>query len=200
MATTPIDIEPAGKSRLAGDGATRVYSVPLIVGTTNFVHGLAPRDDAVQNRPAETERTEEAGERRLESGSYLTHGAMANASTTPRSEFSPSLMYVRSRLLQMRERSKYELAPYPGEVLLANAWYHADGLLMPGTPAPSVVPSEDGNVSFVWHRGGWEIEIEIDYDEAEIWADHASGESWSGSVWQDLDQLRTLLRGLTPED
>jgi len=64
-----------------------------------------------------------------------------------------------------------------------------------------VVPSEDGNVSFVWHKGGWDIEVEVAYQDAEIWADHASGaQSWSGSVWENGDQLRELLRDLGSDD
>jgi hypothetical protein len=203
MATSPIVPEPAAKSRIAGNGATRVYAVPVIVGTTELSYALPAQhpESEIQPRPAPAEDDEaEVGEKRTEDGWSEAHRGVFYASTAPRQEFSPGIMYVRSRLLQMRERSKYEVAPYPDEFLLANAWYHAGDLLPPGTPAPSVVPSEDGNVSLVWHQAGWDVEIEIAYQDAEIWADHSSGESWSGSVWEDSDQLKELLRSLGAGD
>jgi hypothetical protein len=121
------------------------------------------------------------------------------SSTAIRPEFSPAIIYVRDRLLQMRDRSRYELQPYPDENLIANAWAHADAIVRPGIPTPSVVPSEDGNVSLVWAKGGWEVEIEIAPRDVEVWADsESSPEPVTGSLETTGQQIVDLLHRLGP--
>lgn len=64
-----------------------------------------------------------------------------------------------------------------------HAWDIALELFHPNTPAPSVLPSEDGDILFVWHKAGWDIEISVGSEESEVWAHNRhSGEEFSGSV------------------
>jgi hypothetical protein len=110
-------------------------------------------------------------------------------------------MYVRDRLLQMRDRSRYELEPYPNEDLIANAWTYAEVIVAPGVPTPSVVPSEEGNVSLVWCKGGWDIEVEIASRDAEVWADNSStARSVDGSFEEAGPEIIGLLHQLGPSE
>ena len=60
---------------------------------------------------------------------------------------------------------------------VAQDWFYPD------TPTPSVLPSEDGEVLFVWHKAGWDLEIIVGPGGAEIWAyDRGSGKELSGSL------------------
>lgn len=60
---------------------------------------------------------------------------------------------------------------------VAQDWFYPD------TPTPSVLPSEDGKVLFVWHKAGWDLEISVGPEGTEIWAyDRGSGQELSGSL------------------
>lgn len=60
---------------------------------------------------------------------------------------------------------------------VAQDWFYPD------TPTPSVLPSEGGEVLFVWHKAGWDLEISVGPGGAEVWAyDRGSGKELSGSL------------------
>jgi hypothetical protein len=65
------------------------------------------------------------------------------------------------------------------------------------TPTPSVVPTFDGAVQFVWHKGGWDIEVEVGPKETLFWAQRRDGTTaWHGSLDEHLDTIRAVLSNL----
>ncbi len=82
----------------------------------------------------------------------------------------------------------------PADKTGRRAWDLAVKLFHPNTPVPSVLPSENGEILFVWHKAGWDIEITVGSEETEVWAhNRRSGEEFSGSVEEFLPETgRTL--------
>src|SRR5260370_12404857 len=59
----------------------------------------------------------------------------------------------------------------------------AKAYLHPDTPPPSVVPTKDGDILFIWRKAGWDLQIEIGSEGTTAWAYHrGSGAEWSGSL------------------
>lgn len=108
-----------------------------------------------------------------------------------------SLDYVGQRLSQMLVRSVFEQEPYPGRLVLVRSAMYARALLRAYVPTPSVVPSEEGGVTFVWHKGGWDVEIDVMPSECTVWArNRRTRESWSGDIadrWYDVTDLLARL-------
>lgn len=81
----------------------------------------------------------------------------------------------------------------PTPWVINRAWLVAENYFLPDTPPPSVVPTEDGDVLFIWHKAGWELQIEAGSEGVTAWArNRRSGETWSGS----LDARQAELHGL----
>lgn len=93
--------------------------------------------------------------------------------------------YVRQRIDDLKSgngREDWE-GQWPGPAVAEAAWMVAVGTFRDGTPTPSVVPTEDGWVAFVWHKNGHDAELEVGPEEASLWIyDKASGETWDGNV------------------
>lgn len=102
--------------------------------------------------------------------------------------------YVVHRLAQLRRgEGDFTGLTQPSDRVIARARAIADVLFQDDTPTPSVVPSEDGNVSFVWRKAGWKVEIEVGSKEVSVWArERSSGTLLSGS----LGELRTEVSDL----
>lgn len=84
--------------------------------------------------------------------------------------------------------------PAPSHDVLSRALDEANRFMAPATPTPSVVPTVDGHVQFVWHKAGWDVEVEVGPEETCVWArDRESGESWSGSLDECKGELVSLL-------
>jgi hypothetical protein len=95
----------------------------------------------------------------------------------------------------MVERGQFELDTYPSPSIIACAWTEAVSVLDASSPTPSVVPSDEGGVMFVWHRGGWDVEVEIDATENTVWAQsRRTGDTWFGPLNDRRGDLRQLLR------
>lgn len=66
-------------------------------------------------------------------------------------------------------------------------------------PTPSVVPGEDGCVLFVWMKGGWTIEVEVDQHlQATFWTlqQGQTGSNLSGSLEEHGELLGRILGDL----
>lgn len=66
------------------------------------------------------------------------------------------------------------------------------------TPTPSVVPSSEGGIEFIWYKGGWHLEVAVGHGEINVWAHNIkSGALWNGSLDATSEKLRDLLGGLS---
>ncbi|MGK2957682.1 MAG: hypothetical protein ACSLFB_04640 [Acidimicrobiales bacterium] len=123
--------------------------------------------------------------------------------TVPRAATAPRwLSYVIERLneLALLVDDPDEDLPAPSQAVLNRALEEANRLLPPSTPTPSVVPTTEGHVQFVWHKTGWDVEVEIGMEETWVWAqDRESGESWSGSLDERKGELVSLLHRMATD-
>ncbi len=103
--------------------------------------------------------------------------------------------YVAQRIDELRA-AKYDFTglKVPPKIVVDRAWGVAATLFKADTPTPSVVPSEDGDVMFVWHKAGWDLEIEVGAEEIMLWAhDRHAGTVFSGSLAEQRARLSSLL-------
>jgi hypothetical protein len=103
--------------------------------------------------------------------------------------------YVAQRLEALRkgEGDFTGLRP-PRELVISRAWNFAATAFRSDTPTPSVVPTEDGGILFVWRKAGWELEIEIGAAEDTVWArNRDSGVTLRGSLGEMRVGVSTLL-------
>lgn len=109
------------------------------------------------------------------------------------------LSYVLRRLNELSDRLDDPIrdpAPLPDPAALERALTDLCSALGDDTPAPSVVPTADGGVQFVWHHAGWDIEIEVLHDRTEVWGrNRARSQQWFG----DLDEVRDELEAALTE-
>jgi hypothetical protein len=90
-----------------------------------------------------------------------------------------------------------DMYPRPAPEVLREArsiaWLH----FAPDTPTPSVLPTMERGVLFVWHKGGWDIELEVALEGASVWAHNRSkGGDWEGSLDDTSQRLAHLLASL----
>jgi hypothetical protein len=115
-----------------------------------------------------------------------------------RSDMPRWLPYIMSRLgeLQVVEEPDDEVpTPYPEA--LNRALPELIRFMRIDTPTPSVVPTYEGGVQFVWHKGGWDVEVEVGPKETLVWAQlRGGGDSWDGSLDDRVGELRNLLTQL----
>ena len=71
-------------------------------------------------------------------------------------------------------------------------------LLLPSSPAPRVVPLASGGLQLEWHRAGVDIEVIFEPSEPVTFyhRNRSSGEEGDYELPQNLERLRTLVRGL----
>jgi hypothetical protein len=103
--------------------------------------------------------------------------------------------YVTQRIEELRT-AQYDFTglKIPSKHAIDLAWAVATTFFKANTPSPSVVPSEDGDVMFVWHRAGWDLEIEVGPEEIELWAhDRHAGTVFSGSLAEQQERFSSLL-------
>jgi hypothetical protein len=92
--------------------------------------------------------------------------------------------YVEQRLGELeRGEGDYTGLQRPSAGAIMSAREVAASLFRDDTPTPSVVPTESGDVAFVWHKNGIDAELDVNETEADLWAhDRADGDMWSGAV------------------
>jgi len=114
-----------------------------------------------------------------------------------RAEETPRwLPYVMTRLQELMTLA-YEPddeVPAPHPEAIQRALHELIRFMRFDTPTPSVVPTFDGGVQFVWHKGGWDIEVEVGPKETLLWAQRRDGsDSWHGSLDERLEEARVVL-------
>jgi hypothetical protein len=110
--------------------------------------------------------------------------------------------YVWTRLAAMRSQSDSidRIAGYPTPEVINRAWDEALTLFPLAMATPSVIPSDEGSVVFVWHKKGWDIEIEVDEGDTTIWARHRTDLALGrldGRVADQRDRVVALLKSLS---
>jgi hypothetical protein len=109
--------------------------------------------------------------------------------------------YVRQRVDDIRSgkgREDWE-GEWPSPVAALSAWNWAVDVLPDDAPTPSVVPGDDGTVMLVWHKGGWDIEVEVDRESyALLWMHDRKSDGGPCSVplEEGRDRLRAVLSDL----
>jgi hypothetical protein len=82
----------------------------------------------------------------------------------------------------------------PPENVVDRAWIIASSYFHSDTPPPSVLPSDEGEVLFIWHKSGWDIQINVGSEETVVWAyDRSTGTELSGSLASQLKEFSGLL-------
>ena len=73
----------------------------------------------------------------------------------------------------------------PSAATVAHARRAAAEAFRDTTPTPSVVPTADGGIDFVWHKNGYDVEWCITEVNAEFWAHHrATGKMYDEQCMQ----------------
>lgn len=69
-------------------------------------------------------------------------------------------------------------------------------IAQPSLPSPTVGATPEGGIQFEWHRGGWDVEVEVRRSGAlEIWGESREG---GETLWaESLDDIPVLIGVLT---
>ena len=92
--------------------------------------------------------------------------------------------YVEQRLTELeRGDGDFTGLQHPTATTVQHARRVAAETFRDTTPTPSVVPTEEGDVAFAWHKNGMDAEIEVSETGAEFWVhDRVTGEVDSGPL------------------
>lgn len=102
--------------------------------------------------------------------------------------------YVARRLAELASGEHVSDMPVTYAALCDRALNVAEELFNFDTPTPSVVPSEDGTVLFVWRSQPLELEIEVRPEETSVWAyERSRGRIWSGQLEEQQARFSNLL-------
>jgi hypothetical protein len=103
--------------------------------------------------------------------------------------------YVSERIEEIRSGSDdYSELPRPSLDVVERAWWVVTRTLRAETPTPSVVPSDEGSIVFVWHKALWDLEIEVGPKETTVWAHNRKTDTmFSGPLDEQRPKLLRLL-------
>jgi len=114
-----------------------------------------------------------------------------------RSETLPRWMpYVIGRLTELQRSlvQPDDEIPTPDPAALERSLVELARIMEVDTPTPSVVPTFDGGVMFVWHKAGWDIEVDVGPKETSVWAQRRDGSvCWSGSLDEHVRDVTKVL-------
>ena len=190
-----IPVEPSSETVRAVSSASQTVAVILLAGATGFLSApgfpVASSYNQTLINPFASASTSVAG---------VSYKVSESATDTINTVVSRWRRYVERRLgeLSVGAHNFAGLKVPSSQVVdlarrVAQDWFYAD------TPTPSVLPSEDGEVMFVWHKGGWDVEIIVGLQGAEVWAyERGSGEELSGSLEELGYATSRILMRLAP--
>lgn len=114
-------------------------------------------------------------------------------------EYSRWYGYVASRIADLSERSETREAI--ATEALQCTWNTVRTLLHRNAATPSVLPGSDGGVVLVWHKKGWDVEVEVEpAGEVAVWAQNPlTGDMFSGAVEDYRDELRDVIALLSAD-
>lgn len=103
-------------------------------------------------------------------------------------------------LLRGKGRAQWD-GEWPALDTIEAAWQTAVDTIPHDAPTPSVVPTGDGHVAFIWLKRRWNIEVEVGGEAGpDVWAQHREGEQFDGPLAGQRDRLRALLSELGADD
>lgn len=75
---------------------------------------------------------------------------------------------------------------------MRSAAHLVGAIAKPGMPCPTVGATPEGGIQFEWHRGGWDLEVEVRRSGAlEIWGESREGDN---AIWaESLDDIPVLV-------
>ena len=101
------------------------------------------------------------------------------------------LQYVMTRLDALGAAAG-QSAPTPSSIVEARR--KAFAMFGDNVASPSVVPSDDQGVMFVWHQSGWDLVITVEDQESFVWAqERTGGTTFSGPLDDRSRSVRQLL-------
>lgn len=137
--------------------------------------------------------------------SLFVYGVIDDAQTAKLNQdavtaFVPWVRYVDTRLAQLDCERLFE--PSPSMETLSEARAYIGGLLRmlpPDAPAPNVLPSRRGGVDFIWHKAGWNVEVNVDPDHrVTVWTRNKErGDGCHGDLDDNREFLLDVLRELS---
>jgi hypothetical protein len=197
MSEATVVWDMSARSRLSGLGATNVIPVAL-TRSTRRVYEYVASNVARLAAGAEATIPTQPGVLGVANGVRPLVLPIAVTSTRETVGVPASQRYVLGRLQEMAEAPDLESGVLRDFPVLARAWTEGQLILGADTPTPSVVPSDEGGVTFVWHKGGWDVEVQVDPVETTVWAQsRRTGTTWYGSLDDHRSELRALLREMS---
>lgn len=192
--TTPLDVSV--RSRLSGLDAIQVPPVVLAQGTLAAERVAELFRSINQAVTAGITRIATLGAPEVSQRSEAI-GRAQSLSTRSLTDVAPWYDYILGRFGEMASDDDDVC---PNRSVLSSAWAEANSLFGPSTPTPSVVPSESDGVAFVWHKRGWDIQVEVTPLEATVWAYRRDdGDEWYGPLADNRGRLTLLLNDLANE-
>jgi len=109
--------------------------------------------------------------------------------------------YVLNRLVDIvNPTTDIDGFPRPSKGIVGQAFYEASELFPAWVKPPSVVPTREAGVKFVWHDQGWDVEIGIDPGDHWLWVRNRNdGRSFDGSLNEGRVLLAEFLRASSAE-